>query len=63
MKIYISAFLLFFSLPLIAQSNYYYYRGKKIDLTIDQNDLNLNKISFKRSNNYNWHTIKKRMWI
>jgi hypothetical protein len=50
-KIYISALLLFFSLSLVAQSNYYYYKGKKISLTIDQNYLNQNKISFKRSNN------------
>ena len=50
-KFYISAFLLLFSLPLMAQSNYYYYKGKKISLTIDDDYSSKNNLYFKRTNN------------
>lgn len=55
-KIYISAFLLFFSISLMAQSNqYYYYKGQKKYLTLDKSSAdinvknNLNKSSLKNS--------------
>ena len=55
-KFYISIFLLFFSLSLMAQSNhYYYYKGQKKYLTLDKSsaDINvkntLNKSSLKNS--------------
>lgn len=55
-KIYIWAFLLFFSLSLMAQNNhYYYYKGQKKYLTLDKSsaDINvkntLNKSSLRNS--------------
>jgi hypothetical protein len=50
-KFYISAFLFFFSFSLMAQSNYYYYKGKKISLTIDDDYSSKNNLYFKRGNN------------
>ncbi|NQY01624.1 MAG: S8 family serine peptidase [Flavobacteriaceae bacterium] len=50
-KLYIFTFLLFFSLSLTAQNNYYYYKGEKINLTIDENYSDQNNTYFKRSDN------------
>ncbi|MGC6430329.1 MAG: S8 family serine peptidase [Jejuia sp.] len=51
LKFYILTLLLFFSLKSVAQNGYYYYKGKKISLTIDENYSNQNNIYFKRANN------------
>lgn len=50
-KFHILTFLLLFSMCSIAQSKYYYYKGKRISLTIDENYSNQNNIYFKRANN------------
>ncbi|MDE0471589.1 MAG: S8 family serine peptidase [Ekhidna sp.] len=48
-KFYISIFLIFFSLSLIAQNNYYYYKGEKVSLKIDENYSSKSNIRFKRA--------------
>lgn len=51
MKFHIATFFLLISLSLTAQNNYYYYKGEKVNLTIDENHSSKSKIYFKRSNN------------
>jgi len=50
-KFCISIFLIFSNLSLIAQNNYYYYKGEKVSLKKDENYSSKSDIRFKRGSN------------
>lgn len=63
-NIYLLAILIFFVNSMMAQSNYYYYKGNKVNLSVDYNLSNQSgKLSIKRQNNIESITISNIFYV